>query len=357
MKKFENKSKNKKGKSYRLLKHKSKHREKVLSFLSRCCASGNQGIFAPASCSKAHIRRFLNLIRRSLEFFAFAQTAPAKNRDDSFFVASPRDLFHRHSEPKAKNPKNHIKDWILRFANTPLRMTIPALALLFTLITTTESWAACDNGYILKNGRCIIACGYKYTACEECYYDNDGNPTGCKRYPCGYKYRACSECSYNEDGSGPIACIKIECASGYEAKNGRCIEGCGHKYSACSECSYDEDGSGPIACIKCGYGFRLKNGTCTWGAPGTSCGDGYVDGDGVCYKIPDGCESASATDGSCIKCSDGLSLDDDNNCIECNKEGYKNVGGYCNRVRYTPAEAAQWLNEDDNTVTLTFKKQ
>jgi hypothetical protein len=26
------------------------------------------------------------------------------------------------------------------------------------------------------------------------------------------------------------------------------------------------------------------------------------------------------------------------------------------KKKYTPAEAAQWLNEDNNTVTLTFKK-
>ena len=33
-------------------------------------------------------------------------------------------LFYRHSEPKAKNPKNNIKYWILHFANASLRMTM-----------------------------------------------------------------------------------------------------------------------------------------------------------------------------------------------------------------------------------------
>jgi hypothetical protein len=57
---------------------------KALSFLRLRGASGAQGISAPASCRKAHKRRFLfNLIRRSLEFFAFA-----KNRDDSYFFKS-----------------------------------------------------------------------------------------------------------------------------------------------------------------------------------------------------------------------------------------------------------------------------
>jgi hypothetical protein len=80
------------------------------------------------------------LIGRSLEKFF------KKNfRDDSLFcfVASPKDSLHRHTEPKAKNPKNNIKDWILSFANASLVMMIPALALLFTLITTAELRAAC----------------------------------------------------------------------------------------------------------------------------------------------------------------------------------------------------------------------
>lgn len=34
----------------------------------------------------------------------------------------------------------------------------------------------------------------------------------------------------------------------------------------------------------------------------------------------------------------------------------KDMGGWCNRVRYTPAEAAQVLKDDDNIITITFKK-
>jgi hypothetical protein len=43
--------------------------------------------------------------------------------------------------------------------------------------------------------------------------------------------------------------------------------------------------------------------------------------------------------------------------------GYAKLKGNCvdplktfAKKRYTPAEAAQWLNEDNNTITLTFKK-
>ncbi len=38
-------------------------------------------------------------------------------------------------------------------------------------------------------------------------------------------------------------------------------------------------------------------------------------------------------------------------CSSC-----KDMGGWCNRIRYTPAEAAPLLNDDDNFVILTFKK-
>ena len=37
--------------------------------------------------------------------------------------------------------------------------------------------------------------------------------------------------------------------------------------------------------------------------------------------------------------------------------GYKDMGGFCNRVRYTPAEAAAVANDDNtNVVTITFRK-
>jgi hypothetical protein len=38
-------------------------------------------------------------------------------------------------------------------------------------------------------------------------------------------------------------------------------------------------------------------------------------------------------------------------CSSC-----KDMGGWCNRIRYTPAEAAQVLKDDDNIITITFKK-
>ena len=33
----------------------------------------------------------------------------------------------------------------------------------------------------------------------------------------------------------------------------------------------------------------------------------------------------------------------------------KDMGGWCNRIRYTPAEAAQYLKDTDNEIIMTFK--
>jgi hypothetical protein len=79
-----------------------------------------------------------------------------------------------------------------------------------------------------------------------------------------------------------------------------------------------------------------------------SCGDKYV-------KAGTGCVTAE-------NCGAGYVADEAiKKCLYCpyGKVVYK---GQCldeypfAKKRYTPAEAAQWLNEDNNTVTLTFKK-
>ena len=63
-----------------------------------------------------------------------------------------------------------LNQWILRFANAPLRMTIPSLALIFTLITITESRAndtATQNEETSKilpdSGSCGNGCLYQIT--------------------------------------------------------------------------------------------------------------------------------------------------------------------------------------------------
>ena len=44
-----------------------------------------------------------------------------------------------------------------------------------------------------------------------------------------------------------------------------------------------------------------------------------------------------------------------NGKINCVNPSYKENDGYCDRIRYTPAEAAQYLKDTDNEIIMTFK--
>ena len=85
-----------------------------------------------------------------------------------------------------------------------------------------------------------------------------------------------------------------------------------------SNCSADGNG-----CGSCGYDYVMHGLGCV-----ADCGAGYLGKDGRCIDAANGCG-----------------------------ENYKNMGGYCNRIRYTPAEAAKVLRDDGkNEVTITFKQ-
>ena len=58
------------------------------------------------------------------------------------------------------------------------------------------------------------------------------------------------------------------------------------------------------------------------------CGDGYLGKDGRCIDVSLGCGA-----------------------------GYRQFENFCNKILWTPAEAAQVLRDDNNnSVTITFKK-
>ena len=60
--------------------------------------------------------------------------------------------------------------------------------------------------------------------------------------------------------------------------------------------------------------------------------------------------------GKCTECNSGT-LEQDGGCVPSCSAGYKDMGGWCNRIQYTPAEAAEVLHDDNtNSVTITFKK-
>ena len=93
----------------------------------------------------------------------------------------------------------------------------------------------------------------------------------------------------------------------------------------------------------------------------TSC-DNYVNAllsdDSLFAKTTKGCVRPTE-DSKCSKCKNGY-LEKEGKCIDsvlgCG-ENYKDMGGWCNRIRYTPAEAAKVLkNDNTNEIVITFKK-
>ncbi|MBR1399454.1 MAG: hypothetical protein IJ564_04695 [Alphaproteobacteria bacterium] len=185
------------------------------------------------------------------------------------------------------------------------------------------SCSRADGGNVNSKGECVI-CSSSYG-----YYFSSEADKCVQR--CGAKYMACIACEY--DKGEPVKCLKISC--GY--------------LGPCTECGNENT---LYYCTKCVSGYKAKNGSCISG----SCGEGYVDGDGVCYKIPEGCSSVSAKDGSCEECNSGYSLDENDNCTECNKEGYKEIDGYCNRIRYTLPEADDATSDDyENMIEWIFE--
>ena len=77
-----------------------------------------------------------------------------------------------------------------------------------------------------------------------------------------------------------------------------------------------------VGCGSCGNGYVMSGLGCV-----SDCGAGYLGKDGRCIDASLGCGA-----------------------------GYRQIENWCNRIQYTPAEAAPLLKDDDNFVILTFKK-
>ena len=79
---------------------------------------------------------------------------------------------------------------------------------------------------------------------------------------------------------------------------------------------------------------------------------------GDSYKAE--CEKNLATllsSGKLLPYPDGCSRINASGCTKCKNENFKLNDGECDRLRYTPAEAAAIASDDNtNIVTLTFKK-
>lgn len=70
-------------------------------------------------------------------------------------------------------------------------------------------------------------------------------------------------------------------------------------------------------------------------------------------SYPKGCETLT-TGGICNKCENGYEISSGK--CRC-AENFRDMGDWCNRIRYTPADAAKVLRDDNtNEVVITFRK-
>lgn len=220
-------------------------------------------------------------------------------------------------------------------------------------------WAKGDRAYC---GYCKS--GYGKTPFGTCKPCSPGCANGCKSddyttcnsggCKAGYSGSGCDTCTggkYNQDGE----CVS-SCGEGYYLVGSKCVknpDGCAsYNYStgSCADCSGGNYLSG-ADCKANPTGCDSYNGTSC-----TQCSGGYYSDSGVCKANPTGCDVYSGT--SCTQCSGGY-LEKDGACITASNgcgQNYKDMGGWCNRIRYTPAEAAAVMNGDDNTITITFRK-
>ena len=85
-----------------------------------------------------------------------------------------------------------------------------------------------------------------------------------------------------------------------------------------------------------------------------------VDCDEIGEQYSTQCKNNLATllsSGKLLSYPDGCTKMGASGCIKCKNENFKLNDGECDRLRWTPAEAAQVLKDDNtNSVTITFKK-
>lgn len=226
--------------------------------------------------------------------------------------------------------------------------------------SSAEVCTECSSSMFLQANVCVAQCD------TSAYYTNGTNcdalPDGCEQVTDDENH-SCSRCKnthlMKDDGS----CVTAdECNNGFHVSGTNCVtnpEGCNtYADGNCSECNDGYLSNSAGLCTKTedcsGTNFVDSEAKACKPIPGcNSFADGACSCDKGYYKKDGGCVSESAGCGNGYLGKDGECISSENGC----GEGYKDMGSYCNRVRYTPAEAAAIASDDNtNIVTITFKK-
>lgn len=202
--------------------------------------------------------------------------------------------------------------------------------------------------YYENCGRTMEACSGKIREGRP-KYDDHGRPLRRDVYNCSdISCNKTHETVYQYDSNGGYI------SKGYTCTNGICIQ--------TSETIEEFDDNGEdiyyqrsYACEK-GECRKISEENCYWD-------DWYEEYDcGLCgYAGSFNCEqdeiipdSHKTNDDFCS--SDCNTCNSQKFCTKCNGENFHLNDGYCDRIRYTPAEAAEVLTDDNNnSVTITFK--
>ena len=249
------------------------------------------------------------------------------------------------------------------------------------IANNSNKCTSCKDRYYLENGNCkelpencVEVSSGKCIACKSGNYLDENkdckscpeNVDSCKITTDGdFKGNLVSYCGndyyYTDRDGNLVGGYDDLSGSSYTCSNGVCIGSDGAKLSElrCPQytapanalpegCSESLDGK----CTSCDTFYFLKEGNCV-----NDCGVGNYAENGECFTLPTGCADFSG--GKCHSCIEGY-LNKNGFCIDAIQgcgAGFKQIENWCNRIQYTPAEAAQVLrNDNTNEVTITFRK-
>lgn len=214
----------------------------------------------------------------------------------------------------------------------------------------------CPDGYTALNGECKACEDSKCKSCnpydtDVCYYCEEGIlfDDKCVEFcPKGYKViqNKCVKCDITCSECNSTGCI--DCKSGFNLENGKCVNDCEQGYSLvdgeCVKCTDDNCSicDGKIKCLQCVYPYVLYNNKCV---EIEFCPDGTFPVNGSCETcVPDCkkclannecevCESPKVLiDGFCVNICPNGTNSVDGKCVECKDKYCAKCHGNNNEV-------------------------